>query len=169
METELVSSDEKNVIALNPNASVSVGQSAVVPFLEGKDFVLRRQNFHERYGSLEDVRQRLQISKKKMCEILMVNASAWGRWNSAGKAPPNHVYVTLELLLRSQFLARPEKSIQPNYAVKDIGPSEHELVLGQELGKLKETLHRQEVLSFGWKCVLIFNSLALLWVLSSRL
>ena len=58
--------------------------------------VIRRQ-----IGSLEDIRQKLGLSRRKMCQLLMVDPSAWSRWTSGkgeDSAPP-HIYRALEWYL----------------------------------------------------------------------
>lgn len=51
--------------------------------------VIRRQ-----IGDLEDIRSKLGLSRRKMCQLLMVDPSAWTRWMKEG-APP-YVYRALE-------------------------------------------------------------------------
>lgn len=45
-------------------------------------------------GDLEDIRKKLGLSRRKMCQLLMVDPSAWTRWSKEG-APP-HIYRALE-------------------------------------------------------------------------
>lgn len=47
-------------------------------------------------GGLEDIRTKLGLSRRKMCQLLMVDPSAWTRWcRDEGKVPP-HVFRALE-------------------------------------------------------------------------
>ena len=55
--------------------------------------------FTSRYGSLENVREKLGLSRRKMCQLLLVDPSAWTRWHSPGGRPPPHVYRMVEWYL----------------------------------------------------------------------
>lgn len=55
---------------------------------------LRRQN-----GDLEAIRARLGISRRKMCQTLLVDPSAWSRWTAPGQQAPAHVYRALDWYL----------------------------------------------------------------------
>ena len=48
-----------------------------------------------RIGTLEDVRFRLGLSRRKMCQLLLVDPSAWTRWNRKGADAPPHIYRCL--------------------------------------------------------------------------
>lgn len=50
-------------------------------------------------GGLEEIRSRLGLSRRKICQLLLVDPSAWTRWTSPeGEAPP-HIYRALEWYL----------------------------------------------------------------------
>ncbi len=50
-------------------------------------------------GTLEDIRRKLGLSKRKMAQLLMVDPSAWTRWTQTdGDAPP-HIYRSLQWYL----------------------------------------------------------------------
>jgi len=54
------------------------------------------QVIRNRFGSLEDFRAQLGLSRRSICNLLLVDPSAWTRWTaSGGKAPP-HIYRALE-------------------------------------------------------------------------
>lgn len=58
----------------------------------------------ERIGSLTDIQNRLELPARKICQLLMVDPSAWNRW-TRGKTPvPPHIYRSLEwyLLLKEK-------------------------------------------------------------------
>lgn len=59
---------------------------------EAQVTVIKRQ-----IGDLEQIRQKLGLSRRKMCQLLLVDPSAWSRWSKEG-APP-HVYRALEWYL----------------------------------------------------------------------
>ena len=53
------------------------------------------QVIRNQIGDLEDVRLRLGLSARKLCQLLLVDPSAWTRWKAEGKAPP-HVWRALQ-------------------------------------------------------------------------
>jgi transcriptional regulator with XRE-family HTH domain len=50
------------------------------------------------YGDLEQIRQQLGLSRRKICQYLLVDPSAWTRWEKS-EAPP-HIYKTLGLMMQ---------------------------------------------------------------------
>lgn len=60
--------------------------------------VIRRQ-----LGGLEEIRGKLGLSQRKMCQLLMVDPSAWTRWTKSGvdQAPP-HIYRALQWYMSLQ-------------------------------------------------------------------
>lgn len=55
--------------------------------------VLKRQ-----LGSLEEVRVQMGLSRRKMCQLLLVDPSAWTRWTRDESKVPPHVWKMLSLL-----------------------------------------------------------------------
>ncbi len=53
----------------------------------------------EQHGDLEQIRARLGLSRRKMCELLLVDASAWTRWTAPGGEAPPHIYRALDWYL----------------------------------------------------------------------
>lgn len=53
--------------------------------------VIRRQ-----IGGLEEVRQKLGLSSRKMCQLLLVDPSAWTRWTRPGADAPPHIWRALQ-------------------------------------------------------------------------
>ena len=50
----------------------------------------------QQIGGLEQVREKLGLSQRKICQLLMVDPSAWTRWTgNEGSAPP-HVWRALQ-------------------------------------------------------------------------
>jgi transcriptional regulator with XRE-family HTH domain len=152
------------------------------------------QEIREKHGSLEDIRQRLGLSRRKLCGELMVDPSAWSRWTasqqpgSRDEAPP-HVYKTLVLMLEAQAkepLKYQEKSamgfVQPENFKQNMNELREETASAIEAAIDKsrsEILHfalsqienfrnesqSREVLNFGWKIMLILNLVLVLYVL----
>jgi transcriptional regulator with XRE-family HTH domain len=60
--------------------------------------VIRRQ-----LGGLEEIRGKLGLSQRKICQLLMVDPSAWTRWTKSGvdQAPP-HIYRALQWYMSLQ-------------------------------------------------------------------
>ncbi|MCM2280850.1 MAG: hypothetical protein NDI61_03275 [Bdellovibrionaceae bacterium] len=53
-------------------------------------------------GDLEAIREQLGLSQRKMCQLLMVDPSAWTRWaRGSGQAPP-HIFRALQWYLALQ-------------------------------------------------------------------
>lgn len=50
-------------------------------------------------GDLEIIRANLGLSARKMCQLLMVDPSAWSRWTKAGEEAPPHIYRALQWYL----------------------------------------------------------------------
>ena len=54
------------------------------------------QVLRQQLGSLEEVRGRLGLSRRKMCQLLMVDPSAWTRWLKDESKVPPHVYRSFQ-------------------------------------------------------------------------
>ena len=52
-----------------------------------------------RVGGLEEIRAKLGLSRRKMCQLLLVDPSAWTRWTTKGGDAPPHIYRALEWYL----------------------------------------------------------------------
>lgn len=52
-------------------------------------------------GDLEFVRAKLGLSARKMCQLLLVDPSAWTRWRKSNDAPP-HIWRALQWYLTIQ-------------------------------------------------------------------
>jgi hypothetical protein len=62
-----------------------------------EQYLLEKDRIIAEIGSLEDVRFRLGLSQRKICQVLLVDPSAWTRWLKTG-APP-HIHQALKWLL----------------------------------------------------------------------
>lgn len=56
----------------------------------------------KRIGELEDIRLNLGLSKRKICQLLMVDPSAWTRWVKKPESVPPHIYRSLEWYVNLQ-------------------------------------------------------------------
>ena len=61
---------------------------------EAEVLVLKNQN-----GDLDQIRQKLGLSRRKICQLLLVDPSAWTRWTQAGGEAPPHIYRALDWYL----------------------------------------------------------------------
>lgn len=59
---------------------------------------LEKERISLQHGSLEQMRHSLGLSQRKLCQLLLVDPSAWTRWLKTD-APP-HVYQALNWLLQ---------------------------------------------------------------------
>lgn len=53
-------------------------------------------------GSLDQMRETLGLSQRKMCQLLLVDPSAWTRWNNGEDDAPPHIYKMLQWYLALQ-------------------------------------------------------------------
>lgn len=60
-------------------------------------YLLEKEQIIHEIGDLEQIRLRLGLSQRRACQLLLVDPSAWTRWNKTG-APP-HIYQALKWLL----------------------------------------------------------------------
>lgn len=82
-------------------------------------------------GELEEIRQKLGLSARKMCQLLLVDPSTWTRWTRPGGSPPPHVWRSIQWFLALQekvpgltagyFLSRPEVRV-----IEKPDPNPHE-------------------------------------------
>lgn len=49
-------------------------------------------------GGLEEVRGQMGLSRRKMCQLLLVDPSAWTRWTRDESKVPPHIWKMLSLL-----------------------------------------------------------------------
>lgn len=49
-----------------------------------------------RLGDLESIRNNLGLSQRKICQLLLVDPSAWSRWTNGSTEVPPHIYRSLE-------------------------------------------------------------------------
>ncbi len=66
-------------------------------FYEAQISVIQKQ-----LGSLEKIRANLGLSQRKICQLLMVDPSAWTRWNRDGEEAPPHIWRALQWYMTLQ-------------------------------------------------------------------
>tara|TARA_B100001248_G_C27399060_1_gene468347 strand:+ start:6093 stop:6569 length:477 start_codon:yes stop_codon:yes gene_type:complete len=68
-------------------------------------YEVQAERIKQEIGDLERIRQRLGLSKRKVCQLLLIDPSTWTRWtNFSGAKPPPHIYRMLQwyLILQEQ-------------------------------------------------------------------
>lgn len=91
-------------------------------------------------GSLEEVRQSLGLSQRKMCQLLMVDPSTWTRWMKDEDRVPPHIYRALQWylqLVEKRPEWHPQNSFQP--LVRGLIPG----LANKEMQGLKEEIADQ--------------------------
>ena len=106
---------------------------------EAEVAVIRRK-----LGSLEQIRKDLGLTQRKMCQLLMVDPSAWTRWTRGGEDAPPHIYRMLQW-----YLALEDKypALDPTFwlsAVAKVREPDETDRLRREISVLKE----ESLLSF---------------------
>lgn len=66
-------------------------------FYEAQVSVIQKQ-----LGNLEKIRMDLGLSQRKICQLLMVDPSAWTRWNRDGEEAPPHIWRALQWYMTLQ-------------------------------------------------------------------
>lgn len=130
----------------------------------------------KKWGHLEDIRQRLGLSQRKISQLLMVDPSAWTRWTKYDHEAPPHIYRALSwfLLLQEkdanqtpysylQSIARPTL---PKAEVRMIGEELH-TSLTERL--LKENHLKTSTYFASIKWLLLLNAVLLGALLSAVL
>jgi DNA-binding transcriptional regulator YiaG len=53
-------------------------------------------------GDIEVIRNKLNLSQRKMAQLLLVDPSAWSRWSTPGESAPPHIYRALQWYMSIQ-------------------------------------------------------------------
>lgn len=53
----------------------------------------------KKLGNLDDIRTVLGLSQRKICQLLLVDPSAWTRWTRQNESAPPHIYRMLQWYL----------------------------------------------------------------------
>lgn len=81
----------------NSTASKARSKSSLRIRYEAETEIIRRK-----IGSLEGIRQQLGLSQRKICQLLLVDPSAWSRWVRDDEDAPPHIYRMLQWYLALQ-------------------------------------------------------------------
>lgn len=103
--------------------------------------------FKKREGDLEDIRRSLGLSKRKICQLLMVDPSAWTRWTKKDAEAPPHIYRALEWYLLLQEKHPEYKSslwlnavARPSLTKQELDSIKQELIQGSQSELTKKAL-----------------------------
>lgn len=133
-------------------------------------------------GHLEDIREKLGLSQRKMCQLLLVDPSTWSRWQKEPEKVPPHVYRSLQWYLAliekapewhplNAYLGAFRSNEKRSFSVDKIEREVQDLE-----SQMKTTLHhnqlflqevqKQSQIHWGWKLMLVLNLvlLVLSWV-----
>lgn len=107
--------------------------------------------FINQYGNLENIRQKLGFSRRKMCQLLLVDPSAWTRWMKDETKVPPHIYRALEwyLALNEKALTHPDLAsiFTHRYRTPPQINDQKPGFLMAEIEALKAELKRQRLIS----------------------
>lgn len=94
------------------NAEISIGDiDQKPPFSDQKSrsktslrirYEAEVEVIRRKLGSLESIREQLGLSQRKVCQLLLVDPSAWSRWVRADEDAPPHIYRMLQWYLALQ-------------------------------------------------------------------
>jgi transcriptional regulator with XRE-family HTH domain len=84
----------------NPSTSFKEGQDRAQSSLRIK-YAAETQLIINKWGRLEDIRKTLGLSQRKICQLLLVDPSAWSRWtkNPQHDEAPPHIFRALSWYL----------------------------------------------------------------------
>lgn len=148
---------------------------------EAEARVLRRQ-----MGSLEEIRLKLGLTRRKMCKLLLLDPSTWTRWQRDEEKVPPHIYRALQWYMISVDkypVLHPLHTISTSQEIrKETEDHEHKArmqseersrqLLEQRLDRLNENmshLGKQQRIGLAWKFLLLVNFalLLLMWIFRS--
>jgi transcriptional regulator with XRE-family HTH domain len=106
--------------------------------------------FRDQHGGLEEIRLKLGFSRRKMCQLLLVDPSAWTRWMRDESRVPPHIYRSLEwfLALNHKMLTEPDLAavVRMRSFAAPLNSAEPG-VLRAEVDSLRRTLARHRKVS----------------------
>jgi hypothetical protein len=143
-----------------------------------------------KHGDLESIRAKLNLSKRKVCELLLVDPSSWSRWTTqVGEDAPPYIYRSLQWYLslidkdvswhpmnsfmgllpkkgESMQLQKLKEELQlVKSSLKDKPTINSEPFLNanlsDELTGLRKMIEKQQDLSSSWKLLVLLNLVAI--------
>lgn len=117
-------------------------------FYEAQVSVIQKQ-----LGNLEKIRTDLGLSQRKICQLLMVDPSAWTRWNRDGEEAPPHIWRALQWYMTLQekipgltpqyFIGKDPQILHEKALLKINEEKGHREALEVELAALKQSAETQ--------------------------
>ena len=94
----------------------------------------------KKLGNIEDIREELGLSKRKICQLLLVDPSSWTRWSKPEEDAPPYIYRSLQW-----YLALIDKNPEWHPANTWLGQNSLHQELKDELDRLdsKQSLELQ--------------------------
>jgi len=118
-------------------------------FYEAQVSVIQKQ-----LGNLEKIRTDLGLSQRKICQLLMVDPSAWTRWQKENEAPP-HIWRALQWYMTLQekipgltpqyFIGKDPQILHEKALSKIAEEKAQRMTLEAEIHRLKDSFHSQEL------------------------
>ncbi len=62
-------------------------------------YFAEKEQIKKELGSLEDIRQALGLSRRKVCQLLLVDPSSWTKWTREEQDAPAYIYRSLQWAL----------------------------------------------------------------------
>lgn len=62
-------------------------------------YLAQKDLIKKEIGSLEDIREQLGLSRRKVCQLLLVDPSSWTKWTREGQDAPAYIYRSLQWAL----------------------------------------------------------------------
>lgn len=140
---------------------------------------------HRQMGGIEAVREQLGLSRRKICQLLLVDPSTWTRWTRDESKVPPHIYKALQWYLVSLEKYPMIHPLHQVSIVKEGFEMEREqlaqerLKLERKIRELEEQIHTQQQtkveylpseeskegmeIGLGWKMLLLFNTILILF------
>ena len=127
LKSELLAFDlpdsEESLSELNPE-SAKFPESLKSKTSLRMHYEAQAQVIQNQIGDLEQVRAKLGLSARKICQLLLVDPSAWTRWKK-GETPPPHVWRALQWYMTIQekipgltpqyFIGKDPQIVQQNW------------------------------------------------------
>ncbi len=108
------------------------------------------RQFKEQHGGLEKLREKLGLSRRKMCQLLLVDPSAWSRWMRDESRVPPHIYRSLEwyLALNHRRYTDPDLSrlITARYQTNEVEKDSQKMI--SEIHRLKSRVFYLQIALF---------------------
>lgn len=92
-------------------------------------------------GGIEDVRLKLGLSARRICQLLLVDPSAWSRWTRSPSGPPAHVWRALQWYM---ILNEKIPGLTPDYFVGR-NPIDESYRIRREMDQKVQALEKGQV------------------------